>query len=192
MLCSQSQKNFVPLPLTMNRLTRLFVWLRRAPHSRGFGIQSPTDYAFVRYVVSEHWPYYAYDELNQTGDGWLRQKLGRFYFRLANWRQPQVIVSSDYKNYWLAGCRRAIVRRDVDSSVELMHIDISLADGLIDRISPSLDNRSVVVVEGLWHNWALWHQLTADKRVRVTFDLYYCGLLLFDSKRTKQNYIINF
>ena len=37
------------------------VWLRRIHRSGGFGIQSPKDYAFVRYVVNEHWPYYAYD-----------------------------------------------------------------------------------------------------------------------------------
>ena len=102
----------------MNQLTRLLVWLSRISHCRGFGIQSPTDYWVVRYVVNEHWPYYQYSETGR-GDGWLRRKLGRLYFRLANWRQPQTIVSSDYHDYWRAGCRRAKVVSEMTGNVEL-------------------------------------------------------------------------
>ena len=71
--------------IEMNRLQQVFVWLSRIHRCRGFGIQSPTDYAFVRYVVNEHWPYYAYDLL--PNDAWLTRKLGKLYFRLANWRR---------------------------------------------------------------------------------------------------------
>ena len=84
---------------------RWLVWLSRIHCCRGFGIQSPTDYAFVRYVVNEHWPYYAYDVLHEAD--WLREKLGRLYFRLANWRQPTVILSDDYQQWWHAGCKKA-------------------------------------------------------------------------------------
>ena len=63
-------------------IRRWLVWLSRIHRVWGFGIQSPTDYAFVRYVVNEHWPYYAYEEL--TDKDWLTEKLGRLYFRLAN------------------------------------------------------------------------------------------------------------
>lgn len=45
------------------RVKRLSVWLRRAHHSRGFGVQSPSAYSFVRYVINEHYPYYSYDLL---------------------------------------------------------------------------------------------------------------------------------
>ena len=47
----------------MNQLKRYLVWLGRIHRCGGFGIQSPTDYSFVRYVINEHWPYYAYDSL---------------------------------------------------------------------------------------------------------------------------------
>ena len=83
---------------------RWLVWLSRIHCCRGFGIQSPTDYAFVRYVVNEHWPYYAYDVLRE--DDWLREKLGRLYMRLANWRQPTVILSDDYLQWFHAGCHQ--------------------------------------------------------------------------------------
>jgi hypothetical protein len=175
----------------MNQLTRLLVWLSRISHCRGFGIKSPTDYWMVRYVVNEHWPYYQYSETGRGG-GWLRRKLGRLYFRLANWRQPQTIVSSDYHDYWRAGCRRAKVVSEMTGNVELLHVDISEADGLLDRLEGRVDDRSVIVVEGLWRDRQAWWRLKADERARVTFDLYYCGLVLTDSKRVKQDYIINF
>ena len=41
------------------------VWLSRINHCRGFGVQSPSAYAFIRYVVNEHYPYYAYEDLRK-------------------------------------------------------------------------------------------------------------------------------
>ncbi|MBQ8486354.1 MAG: hypothetical protein IJ533_01745 [Prevotella sp.] len=175
----------------MNQLTRLFVWLSRIHRCRGFGIQSPTDYWLVRYVVNEHWPYYLYDSVGQD-DPWLRRKLGRLYLRLANWRQPERIVCSSYEEYWQAGCRRAAIVAEPADTVQLMHVGIEEADKLLNRLDGRLDDRSVVVVEGLWRNWDAWRRLSVDRRCVVTFDLYYCGIVLFDQKRSKQNYIINF
>jgi hypothetical protein len=177
--------------IVMNLLTRLFVWLSRLHHCRGFGIQSPTDYWLVRYVINEHWPYYQYATLGRS-DNWLRCKLGRLYFRLANWRQPQTIVSNDYAAYWNAGCRRAMITQELPKLIELMHVEVGQARQLMERINDQLDDRSVIVVEGLWRDKSVWQQLIADNRVRISFDLYYCGIMLFDSHRTKKNYIINF
>jgi len=57
---------------------------------------------------------------------------------------------------------------------------------------PLCNDRSVIVVEGICRQKSIWRQLVSDNRVRISFDLYYCGILMFDSKRTKQHYIINF
>ena len=175
----------------MNQLTRLSVWLSRLHHCRGFGIQSPTDYWLVRYVLNEHWPYYQYKTLGK-GDDWLRRKLGLLYFRLANWRQPQVIIGSGYDKYWKAGCQKAVVTQDMPALVELMFTDISKADQLLSMLETHTDERSVVVVEGIWHDWTAWQHLVSSNQVRVSFDLYYCGILMFDPKRAKKHYIINF
>ena len=45
----------------MNRARRILTWIRRIRHCRGFGIQSPTDYRFVRNVINENYPYHAYE-----------------------------------------------------------------------------------------------------------------------------------
>ena len=75
----------------MTNLKMLAVWLSRIGHCRGFGVQSPSAYAFIRYVINEHYPYYAYDDMLKA---WpdikgLRLKLCRLYFRLANFAQAQ-------------------------------------------------------------------------------------------------------
>ena len=170
------------------RLWHLVVWLRRIGHCRGFGIQSPNDYWLVRYVINEHWPYYQYATTGQ-GDDWLTQKLGQLYFRLANWRQPSVITSSAYREYMQAGCHKAVF----GDGIELVWM--SLKDDCRERLEQlcdKADGQTVLVVEDIRANRGVWRQLVADGRTRVTFDLYYCGIALFDKKRTKKNYIINF
>lgn len=173
---------------TMNRLKAFFVWLGRIGHCRGFGIQSPADYWLVRYVINEHWPYYKYAELGR-GDDWLARKLGLLYFRLANWRQPAVIMSDGYREYLQAGCRKA----SFGESSEL--IRLTLEGDVRDRLAAiyeKANERTVLIVEGIWKNKALWREIARDERTGITFDLYYCGIALFDKKRTKHNYIINF
>ncbi len=177
----------------MSRAHSILVWLHRLFHSRGFGIQSPTDYAFVRYVINEHWPYYAYETL--TDDDWLTQKLGHLYLRLANWRQPTVMVADRYQPYWQAGCRslqfvdsmQQVVERV--GRVELARID---ADTDMEQLLSSCDKQSVVVLEDICRHRQWWEKVLQDERVGTTFDLYYCGILFFDNNRFKHHYKINF
>ena len=172
----------------MQRLKYLFVWLSRIFHCRGFGIQSPTDYWLVRYVINEHWPYYQYGALGRDED-WQTQKLGRLYFRIANWRQPAVIETDGYQTYLQAGCHKATF----GASTELIHLTLdSDYRQQLPYIFNKVDDSTVLIVEGIRRDKAFWRQLTAEERVSVSFDLYYCGIVLFDKKRQKQNYIINF
>lgn len=169
-------------------IRRWLVWLSRIHCVWGFGIQSPTDYAFVRYVVNEHWPYYAYEEL--TDKDWLTEKLGRLYFRLANWRQPRVMQEDRYQRYWQAGCRKTRFTADVDT-VELARIEVE--DIMTwNQLLPKCNDQSVVVVEGIWRSKEQWESMSQDKRVVISFDLYYCGIVLFDTHRYKHHYQINF
>ena len=175
----------------MQRLLYFFVWLSRIGHCRGFGIQSPTDYWFVRYVINEHWPYYQYDTLGQN-DGWMAKKLGRLYFRIANWLQPRVILSSKYLMYFQAGCRTAVVKEEAGQA-DLILLDLE-GDyrSRICSIYNKVDAHALLVIENIRKDMAFWREVVNDERTGVTFDLYYCGIVMFDKKRHKQNYIINF
>ena len=139
----------------MNRLKRWLVWLSRIHCCRGFGIQSPTDYAFVRYVVNEHWPYYAYDTMHVNS--WLERKLGKLYLRLANWRQPTSMLPDAYTPWWQAGCHRMRIVSEL-LQVELARVDVEDVVSL-ELLLPLCDERSVIVVEGIWRNSQLWHSI---------------------------------
>lgn len=176
----------------MNQLKRFVVWLGRLPYSLGFGIQSPTDYTFVREVINEHWQYYAYLELENLKGDWLNKKLGKLYFRLANWRQPAKMQDDEYAPYWHAGCKKIIFTENIDA-VELIRVRIAEKDGsFFAHLFNMVDDQTVLIVEGICQNWERWHQIIGNQRVRVSFDLYYCGIIFFDSKRQKQHYIVNF
>ena len=171
-----------------NQLKAASVWLRRIGHCRGFGIQSPSDYWLVRYVINEHWPYYQYETLGQNDD-WLTRKLGRLFFRIANWRQPAVIESNAYREYLQAGCRKAVW----GESSEL--VVLSLEGDWRSRLSyiyNKVSADSVLIVTGLSKARDIWREIVNDEQAVLTFDLYYCGIVLFDKKRNKQNYIVNF
>ena len=172
----------------MNQLRHFFVWLRRIGHCQGFGIQSPTDYRFVRNVINETWPYHAYDEVPEESD-WLKCKLGRLYLRLANECQPRHVIDKvGVMEYVKAGCKKAEQVEDVDE-VELAIVPVTIDyNRLLDRCG----EHSIVVFQDIYKQKPLWHCIEYDRRVRVTFDLYYCGIVLFDKKRSPHNYIVNF
>ena len=124
----------------MSQIGSLLVWLRRSRHSRGFGVQSPWAYRFIRYVVNEHYPYYAYDDLSRLYEGYPKQiqKLCRLYFRIANfWQAEQALDYSAasetdiirlYGTFMKRGCNKlevVPVRHAADfSSVRLMRLSV--------------------------------------------------------------------
>lgn len=172
-----------------------WIWLSRLGCCRGFGIQSPTDYAFVRYVLNEHWPYYAYDELDTLAHNATERKLGRLYFRLANWRQPTVMLRDSYEPWWQAGCRKMRITdipeeaMDQDNTFQLMRVAV---EDDVDELLQHAGNDSVLVVEGIHRDKARWQRIQSSPQVTITFDLYHCGIVRFDSRRYKHHYRINF
>ena len=167
---------------------RWLVWLSRIHKCRGFGIQSPTDYAFVCDVINEHWPYYAYDEFPDTD--WLTTKLGRLYFRLANWRQPSEMLTDQWQCYWQAGCRKTRFGDSIEK-VQLARVEVEDQQQW-KQLLTKCDQQSVVVVEGIHRNRQQWKAMIDDEHCGTTFDLYYCGIILFDNNRYRHHYIINF
>lgn len=174
----------------MNPLKRWLVWLSRIHKCQGFGIQSPTDFDFVRTVVNEHSPYYAYDEI-ETAD-WFQRHLGQLYLRIANWRQPTTILTNGYQRWFQAGCRSAHILSDLDDeTLQLAHIEIEQCAQL-EQLYTHCQQESVIIVEGIHRDWNAWHAIEKDVRVGTTFDLYYCGIVFFDVQRYKHHYRINF
>lgn len=172
----------------MNRIRQAWVWLSRIGHCQGFGIQSPTDYRFVRQVINEHAPYYAYQELG-ADDTWMRKKLGRLYLRLANDLQPATVIDRvGVADYLKAGCRKANITDNSDT-FDLAIVPIQTE---YNQLLEHCSQHTVIVFENIWQQPALWHCIEYDRRAVVTFDLFYCGIVCFDKRRSSHNYIVNF
>ena len=119
--------------LGMQRLMYMLVWLSRVNHCKGFGIQSPTDYSFVRYVINEHDPYYQYKDLEKVVKGLdsKTRKLCQLYFRLSNFCQSPFFVdvrpdTSAAATYVKAACGKTKVVM-VDGSQQMMPESIASA-----------------------------------------------------------------
>lgn len=108
---------------SVGKLRRLYVWLCRMGHCRGFGVQSPWAYSFVRYVINEHFPYYKYAVLRKRlpALGVVERKVCEFCFRLSNFAGLRTVVVCSpsgndewhgaLKAYFMAGRRRCEVGR---------------------------------------------------------------------------------
>ena len=186
-------------------LNRIFVWLRRFPHSRGFGVQSPFAYKFLRYVVNEHNPYYAYAELKRDLPhlDLLTRKLAKLYFRMANYAQAKTwYIYNDlpdaYRQYIHRGSLTSDIIQDVmpldTYTVALVGTDHNYAD-ICRQLIAKANDKSILIIDQIYKSKEtrqLWEELIHDNRTIITFDLYYCGIIFFDKKMYKANYIVNF
>ncbi|MCF0192324.1 MAG: hypothetical protein HUK05_02665 [Prevotella sp.] len=165
----------------MSFLSRLI----RMPRTRGFGVQSPTDYHFLRHIVSQQLPYYAYKQLENITTHLSKREIEilRFYLRLANYvqdSQPIYIIGKDNfgninfslrKQFFTAGCRKAIVQQ-------------------ASRIPTSLNEDSVcvLIIESLDNKISM---LKTSSLSKVVFDMDDIAVAFCTPKRHKIIYKIN-
>lgn len=194
----------------MNNLSRLFVWMRRLSYCRGFGVQSPSAYRFIRYVVNEHYPYYAYARLRREFPhvGWRKRKLAELYFRVANFAQASTWIdfaASDkvVEAYVASGCRvtslhNVVQTDDFEACGTPQVVRATACKGCREFVLGMADRAghdTIMIVEDIGRSRMAaeaWQALLASGRTSVSFDLYYCGVAFFDTERTRHNYIVNF
>ncbi len=190
------------------RVRRTLVWVRRWRRTRGFGVHSPTDYHFIRYVVNEHWPYYAYDTLKAQIPDIDRKtrKVCKLYFRIANHLQPKSILlihmpAAAYEHYLRAGCQTAHIMHHLPGCSTLPQADFiaTTADDdmlpLIDDAMQHAGNGTLFIINGIHkgrHSRRLWKTIRQHQRATITFDLYYCGIIVINDTRSPQHYIVNY
>lgn len=192
------------------KVQRYLHWLRRIKYCRGFGVQSPSAYRFIRYVINEHYPYYAYDELRKELprlDSLTRKRM-ELYFRVANFRQASLWLDFCERNDVIAtyvgrGCHATQVRRitdlrqiTADDRIEVLRIcPIAGCEALLEAALQQTDDHTLFIIEDIGYNDTakrMWHTLLESDITSVSYDLYYLGIAFFDRKRYKNNYIVNF
>lgn len=192
------------------KVQRYLHWLRRIKYCRGFGVQSPSAYRFIRYVINEHYPYYAYDELRKELprlDSLTRKRM-ELYFRIANFRQASLWLDYSRRDDTIAtyvwrGCNATRVRNIADSQqpvsgdkIEVLRIcPIAGCESLLAAALKQADDRTLFVIEDIGYNDTakrMWQKLLESDITSVSYDLYYLGIAFFDRKRYKANYVVNF
>lgn len=192
------------------KVQRYLHWLRRIKYCRGFGVQSPSAYRFIRYVINEHYPYYAYDELRKELprlDSLTRKRM-ELYFRVANFRQASLWLDFCDRNDVIAtyvgrGCHATQVRRitdlqqiTADDRIEVLRIcPTAGCEALLEAALKQTDDHTLFIIEDIGYNDTakrMWQKLIESDLTSVSYDLYYLGIAFFDRKRYKNNYIVNF
>jgi hypothetical protein len=194
--------------------------LRRCGYCRGFGVQSPSAYAFIRYVINEHYPYYAYQELKERLVHLDRRqhKLGRLLLRLANFWQPEISICNDslFEDYLLAGCRKVKwveLEHPIQTDYLLLKDNLLLNEAwgkkrmmvinlekmgmkeVRTQVLPLCDDQTMLVLLGNLYREKRgeeWLHLQESDYCGITYDLYSLGIIFFDKKKFKQHYRMNF
>ena len=201
---------------------RIWNWCRRFRHRCGYGVHSPSDFFLITSVIYENLPYYAYESLKTSTSSkrlpHYREKVNRLLFRLVNYYRPMTLVEVGKGNgasfRYMQAARSSMDAISLDGSdwdetrcqlekvlvrmkrVDFLHIaHTPYYIEVFEMVFPYLHEGSSVIIGEIYaskerEGW--WKRLMTDERVRLTFDLYDIGLMLFDKKRYKQNFIVNF
>lgn len=156
-------------------MLNILLFIKRIRHCAGFGVQSPSDYAFVRNVIYERLPYYAYQELRKKYPDASRREhwIGRLLLRVSNYTQAERIVcfgtlSDMRRDYLHAGCAKS----EITHSGDFIDGDFIVVD------APCKQGRDD------------WQAITSQPNI-VAFDLYYIGIAFCNRKRYAETHIIN-
>ncbi len=199
-------------------LQTIGIWISRIAYCRGFGIQSPSAYRFVRYVINEHYPYYAYTELKRSVrvKGRVMLRLMRLYMRIANYVQPEYIIdqhdswSASREAYYKAGASKATILNIEDAGNHVANSNSAIIETedkkvvirtdalhttLLQPYLTHINSASIIIIDGIHRNAKArqnWKAIANSQATGVSFDLYYTGIIMMDKSKYKCCYPINF
>lgn len=184
---------------------RPWVWLLRVRHRKGYGVHSPSAYAFLRGVVYESSTYYAYAELDRLHPWWQRWlhlypvRCRRLLFRLANFVHPETICILGKRPIEEAYMRAAVPSATIVHEAPAAHGELwFVAREALSQLTlplPPMAEGGLLIVEGIHADAAAldrWRAIQQDPQTVITYDLYTYGLVFFDSTKHPQHYIVNF
>lgn len=192
------------------RLRRQLAWLSRWSRTLGFGIQPPWAYYFVTQVVNDRTDYKTYWVLQEAmfADSSASLRLARLLFRFARVETPNHWLirtphAALYVRYIQAGYPPSKLlfgelRDAKDASlipdVYLVHLEEDWKSCFL-RFIAQPRNGTFFIVEGISlnrHCQHIWKEMVARCRQFITFDLFDCGIILYDPTKTIGHYRLIF
>ena len=146
-----------------------WVWLKRFRHRKGYGVHSPFAYDFITRII---------------------------YGKLSKAERRSLYNTSKYK----IGPRKVIellykLNKEASLLVYVNQTDPIYINKVYEEKAETMGPKGMMVIYGIYLNKEMkqiWQKLKTDNRSGITFDLYDVGIILFDKKITKQDYIVNF
>ena len=196
----------------MRLIRRPWTWFLRFRKRRGYGVHSPSAFAFITGVVHEQSAYYAYAPLSRLHPWWVRwgklypMTCRRLLFRLANYVHPSTITllgaSPTDQAYLSAAVPTAHINpvntiysiRPRPQAPTLFFIAAAHLQEA-PAIAATLQSGDALILEGIHSNRdarSLWKTMKANPHTGITFDLYTYGIVFFDTTPHKQHYLVNF
>lgn len=167
---------------------------------KGYGVQSPFAYRFMREIVVAELPYQIYAELpEREGSGKKRrEKEDRFLLRLSNMVQPELLVAVGEvdeltRRYVEAGCRKSVWGEAGKDKRALIVADCrngSVREEMEERMEEAGEDSVVACVDIRDDGEArrLWRDVKGGTKVVQVFDLWSVGVVFFDKSRSPQVY----
>ena len=154
-------------------MIRLSRWSR----TRGFGVQSPTDYRFLREVIRGRSNGQKHSFLSYRS---YEEKKEALIQRLEQYVATHSVLSAD---------------NPVNGHPELVTIFLTeCSKENVEQYLANIKENSIMVAENINldnQTRNLWQSIVTDQRARTTYDLYHLGLALFEPKLTKMHYCVN-
>lgn len=183
-------------------ITKIKDYLSRIGHRRGFGIQSPWAYSFVRDVIAEKLPYYGYDTIDKEIEEDNKEKriMAYLLLRLANFVRPDSYVDITgetpfFAHFIALGCSKCI-EASIPHGTAIIHADLkknSISD--IVSMARQSNDKSMILLTGLSLESGIqqsWLSLRNDDCIGITFDLGDFTLCFLEKSMHKQHYKLNF
>lgn len=180
-------------------IDRLIVKIKRMPYRKGYGIHSPFAYQFVTKVIYGKLPKEQRKSLSKLPAR--QRRIEALLLRAATEQQvSRVFIEKEISpairqllnqvksvqsiEQWQPSIENAIVYSDVKQFLTLH------ANELTDIYSQT--KVFLTDIRTNFENRLLWDECKRMEAVRVSFDLYDLGILVFDTKLQKQDYLISF
>ena len=99
-----------------------------------------------------------------------------------------------------AGCQSTVFK-PIDATAIPQHFRIARLSmkgdykAVYEALSAVATADSILILEGIYDNRdtkAFWKQVVERVEAVTTYDLYSCGIVLFDTSKFKHHYIVNF
>lgn len=153
------------------------IFLSRIRHCAGYGVQSPTDYAFVREVIYEHGDYSLYPELfaGSHKSAWMERKIAKLLLRISNYAQAESIATSG-------------------PITPMMHRALRLGchkSRIIPYVASAPPSPLIIIADIRKEGREEWKALLQRPNI-IAYDLHYIGFAFHDAGRYGEAHIVNF